>query len=144
MSKIGYSPSLPLDYDKDNGPYSMLNTLDGIIKQNLKMLLLTAPGERIMMPDYGVGLRNYLFMENTIVVKEDIESRILQQVDIFMPFLKNINIDVKDSNSTDSNAISVRVSFFVGPLGKEGYVELVLSPSITSSGEIKSILDQTI
>jgi phage baseplate assembly protein W len=143
MSKIGYSPSLPLNYNKDSGPYNMLNTLDGIIKQNLKMLLLTAPGERIMMPDYGVGLRNYLFMENTIVVKEDIESRILQQVNIFMPFLNNINVDIKDFDSTDGNAISVRVSFFIGPLGKEGYVELVLSPNIISSGEIKTVLDQT-
>jgi uncharacterized protein len=144
MSKIGYSPSLPLIYDIESGPYDMLGTLEGIIKQNLKMLLLTSPGERIMMPDYGVGLKNYLFSHNTITTKEDIRSKIIQQVSIFMPFLENIDIVIQDTSAEESNAISIIVSFFVGPIEKQGYVELILSPNINSSNEIKSILDQKI
>ena len=144
MSKIGYSPLLPLAYDNESGPYDMLTTLDGIIKQNLKMLLLTSPGESIMMPDYGVGLKNYLFMQNTIVTKDDIRSKIMQQVSIFMPFLENIDIDINDVDEIGSNAVSIIISYFVGPLEKQGYVQMVLSPNINSSGEISSILDQKV
>tara|TARA_R100000808_G_scaffold23784_1_gene53285 strand:- start:3058 stop:3492 length:435 start_codon:yes stop_codon:yes gene_type:complete len=144
MSKIGYSPSLPLVYTNESGPYDMLNTLSGIIKQNLKMLLLTSPGERIMMPDYGVGLKDYLFEHNTLTTIDDIKNKIIQQVDIFMPFLENIDISVQNGNPEESNNISVIVSYFVGPIEKQGYVELVLSPSISTSGEINSILDQKI
>ena len=142
MSKIGYSPSLPLVYDNESGPYDMLNTLEGIIKQNLKMLLLTSPGERIMIPDYGVGLKNYLFEHNTLVTRDDIRSKIIEQVNIFMPFLEDIDIAVADTCPEGSNNISVMVSYFIGPIEKQGFVQLVLSPSINESGEIDSILDQ--
>ena len=142
MSKIGYSPSLPLVYDNESGPYNMLNTLEGIIKQNLKMLLLTSPGERIMIPDYGVGLKNYLFEHNTLVTRSDIKSKIIEQINIFMPFLEDIDIAVVDTSPEGSNNISVVVSYFIGPIEKQGFVQLVLSPSINESGEIDSILDQ--
>ena len=142
MSKIGYSPSLPLVYDNESGPYNMLNTLDGIIKQNLKMLLLTSPGERIMIPDYGVGLKNYLFEHNTLVTRGEIKSKIIEQVNIFMPFLEDVDIAVADTSPEGSNNISVVVSYFIGPIEKQGFVQLVLSPDINESGEIDSILDQ--
>lgn len=144
MSKIGYSPSLPLIYDTESGPYEMLNTLDGIVKQNLKMLLLTSPGERIMLPDYGVGLKNYLFEQNNITTREEIRNKIIEQVNIFMPFLGNIDIFVEDLDPEGSNNISVIVSYFIGPIEKQDYVQLVLSPNIKGSDEIKSILDSKI
>ena len=62
----GYSPKLPLAYDStQDGNYALNKTLIDTIRQNLKMLLLTNPGERIMMPNFGVGIRTYLFSEDT-------------------------------------------------------------------------------
>lgn len=34
---------------------------DRLIKNDLLQLLLTAPGERVMRPDFGTGIRPYLF-----------------------------------------------------------------------------------
>ena len=54
------SPRLPLSSDNQFG-YAMLVTMKQTISQNLKCLMLTAPGEKIMDPRFGVGLRKYLF-----------------------------------------------------------------------------------
>ena len=57
----GISPKLPLIPDDVDGPYGLNKTLTESIKQNFRNLMLTIPGERIMIPDFGVGLPRYLF-----------------------------------------------------------------------------------
>ena len=57
----GIGPKLPLQRDDINGNYSLITSYAEEVKQNFKNLLLTAPGERMMNPDFGVGLRNFLF-----------------------------------------------------------------------------------
>ena len=56
----GFAPKLPLARDTGDG-FALIKNFENMIKQNLKMLVLTSPGERIMIPDFGVGLRRYLF-----------------------------------------------------------------------------------
>ena len=51
-----YSPRLPLQIDSTNG-FSNNQTILQVVQQNLKMLLLTSPGERVMDPNFGVGIR---------------------------------------------------------------------------------------
>ena len=57
MSQINtLAPRLPLTIDSKFG-YEMLVTIRQTTKQNLKCLLLTAPRERMMDPEFGVGLK---------------------------------------------------------------------------------------
>ena len=56
----GYSPKLPLSLDPQDG-FRLTRTLKEVTSQNLKMLVLTSPGERIMEPAFGVGMYNFLF-----------------------------------------------------------------------------------
>ena len=58
---IGYSLKLPLLHDSVDGYYKLNKTLSEVVRQNIKMIVLTTPGERMMNPDFGVGARNYLF-----------------------------------------------------------------------------------
>lgn len=74
---IGLDAALPLEQDNTDMFYALTKSIKQNTKQNVKMLLLTAPGERIMFPDYGVGLRNFLF-ENS--PESAIISRIKSQV----------------------------------------------------------------
>jgi len=53
----GLSPKLPLTVSEVFGPYNLNTNFEDLAKQNLKMLILTIPGERIMDPNFGVGLR---------------------------------------------------------------------------------------
>ena len=58
MSSI--SIKLPITPDSGNG-YTMIKTIKKMVNQNLKMLILTIPGERVMDPNFGVGVQKYLF-----------------------------------------------------------------------------------
>ena len=87
MNTIG--PVLPLYRDKVHGLYGMVTSYREEVQQNFKNLLLTAPGERVMNPDFGVGLRHFLF-EPRVNVKPRIKQRIQAQVRKYMPF---VNID---------------------------------------------------
>lgn len=77
----GIDALLPLEQDKAGHFYELSKNVKQNIRQNVKMLLLTAPGERIMFPDYGVGLRRFLF-ENS--PESDISRKITRQVRKYM------------------------------------------------------------
>ena len=107
----GYSPRLPLVVDQTNdGPYGLNKTLLETIKQNLKMLLLTSPGERMMDSNFGVGLRALLFEPDTDLLRERLKSRISNQVKQYMNFLyiTDINVSKPDSNEENTMFVSIR------------------------------------
>tara|TARA_Y100000034_G_scaffold112793_1_gene147108 strand:- start:1724 stop:2122 length:399 start_codon:yes stop_codon:yes gene_type:complete len=100
------SPALPFERDIEDG-YVMNTTLSQVFKQNLKNLILTAPGERMMDPTFGVGLRNYLFSQNSYAVEENLRSRINQQVNKYMPFIKLSAVNIGFDDTTQLLAISI-------------------------------------
>ena len=83
----GYSAVLPLQRDDTDGFYVLTKTIPQNIKQNFKNLLLTTPGERVMIPDFGVGLRRFLFENNSFELQDKISERIDNQVSLYMPFV---------------------------------------------------------
>ena len=86
MNNIGFSPKLPLSNTRVH--YDMIFEIRENIKQNFKNLVLTSPGERIMIPEFGVGVRRYLFEINSPMVLAEIEAELEDQVDRFMPFIQ--------------------------------------------------------
>ena len=83
----GLSPKLPIQRDAEDG-YALTKTYEEMIIQNLKNLLLTVPGERMMDPLFGVGLKTFLFEEHDEVAYSNIHSKTMQQVELYMPFVE--------------------------------------------------------
>ena len=114
----GLSPKLPLSTDNIDG-YTLIKSYNELVTQNLKNLILTAPGERIMDPTFGVGIRNYLFEQNTSETHQEIATRIANQVSKYMPFLEIEAVflspreEVPDS---ELNSIEIQIKYFVKPL----------------------------
>lgn len=105
------SPIFPLYFDNEGG-YASNKTIKEVVKQNLKNLVLTSPGERIMIPNFGVGIRNYLFQQNVEKSIENIELKIVQQVNLFMPF-----IEIQGLNSiTEDNYIEIAIQYYIIPI----------------------------
>ena len=50
---VGISPKLPLAVSAPDG-YRLTKTPAEAVKQNFKNLILTSPGERVMIPEFGV------------------------------------------------------------------------------------------
>jgi len=111
----GYSVSLPLIYNKEDGPFALNKNMTDVIKQNLRTLILTDKGERIMLPNFGVGLRKFLFENLSQTTTYQIESEIKSQVKKYMPFVNVVKVNVlEDPNIL--NKIIVNVEFFIPSL----------------------------
>ena len=115
----GFSPKLPLVLDEEDG-YALTKDLKEVAKQNFKMLVLTNPGERIMDPTFGVGILAYLFENNTPAVYQQIESRIRQQAEKYLPYITVENVQfsgpIGDPDIAD-NFLGVSISYSIQRLG---------------------------
>tara|TARA_R110002020_G_scaffold29564_1_gene93176 strand:- start:1533 stop:1937 length:405 start_codon:yes stop_codon:yes gene_type:complete len=90
----GLSVALPLRVDPVDGAYGLNKRITQVASQNLKMIILTSPGERIMNPEFGVGVRRYLFENNTGGTLETIKTRIRSQVATYLPYINILQLDV--------------------------------------------------
>lgn len=82
------------------------------IKQNFKFLLLTIPGEYVMLPEFGVGLKKFLFnLEGTFPIDE-VEGRIRDQVGEFLPYVEIKRIEF-DLDNADTNAIGIQLEYSI-------------------------------
>jgi len=128
----GISPKLPLSYDLEDGPYRLNKTLGEAIKQNYKNIILTSPGERVMMPHFGVGLYNYLFENMDGDTFDDLASKIQEQTRLYAPDVNLISVDFITSDEDRNlslNEVQVIIKYNTIPYGEED--ELVISSNTT-------------
>jgi len=123
---IGITPKLPLSIDPSfPGGRTLINDYLTLIKQNFKNLLLTNPGERVMDPEFGIGLRTYLFESHTQSTFGNIRAKIGQQVDRYLSFIGILDVDIQES-AEDVNGILVTITYEVLPLDSIDKVEITL------------------
>ena len=77
------------------------------IKSNLINVLLTEPGERVMEPDFGVGLKLLLFEQN--IDKDGIKSKIQAQVNLYIPEIEVSEINV--SFVPDDHVLFIQLTY---------------------------------
>ena len=104
---IGISPALPLSYDQLDGPYRLTKTIKETISQNFKHLVLTNPGEKIMDPDFGVGIRQFLFELDNGGVQEEIRERIYQQAGKYLSSVQVLDIRFSGGSNQESDQLTV-------------------------------------
>jgi len=115
----GLSVALPLRIDPIDGAYGLNRTLTQVAAQNLRMVILTSPGERIMFPEFGVGIRRYLFEQNITSTLGVIRSRIEQQVSTYLPYIRILDLSVDSPEvvgsvvETDKSRVLIRIRYSV-------------------------------
>ena len=122
MSSFGVS--LPLELDSVDG-FVMLKSVKRLIKQNFKMLLLTNPGERVMEPDFGVGIKQFLFQNFGSGTEAQIDSKIRKQVNIYLPII-NVNNISFGSADPDNNHLGFAISYSIPDLGATDLLEFTI------------------
>tara|TARA_R100001460_G_scaffold37488_1_gene71826 strand:+ start:265 stop:666 length:402 start_codon:yes stop_codon:yes gene_type:complete len=122
LAKTGISPALPLAYTKEDGPYGLNKNVRDAIQQNFKNLLLTTKGERVMIPEFGVGLRSFLFRNFTTSLLEEIRAEINKQVDTYLPFIEITELDFLTSDDQPDdislNQINLRIRYEILPINE--------------------------
>jgi len=115
----GYGPSLPLTFGDETDGYAMKKTLIEETKQNFKILLLTSPGERIMLPKFGIGIKKYLFEQQSERTYINIRKNINKQVRRYLPHVEIQKVEFGGENqpyaeqpsAIDSNHLSLRITY---------------------------------
>ena len=102
--------ALPLD---ETNMFRGTETATEQSKTNLLSLLLTYPGERINLPNYGIGLKKLVFETN--IDLPALKDKIEKQVEFYLP---NLNIrDVRTTRSEDKHTIFINITYSVRSTG---------------------------
>jgi phage baseplate assembly protein W len=96
----------------NNGFFAVTYTTKEQIKSDLKNLILTNRGERVMQPEFGCNLRQALFEQIDEGEGAFIQNEIESQIQRWLPFVivNNIVVD-SDTNSKDNNRINVKLDY---------------------------------
>ena len=70
------------------------------VKSNLINLMLTSPGERLMNPNFGIGIRDLIF-EN-VIDQESLRNRIIDSALEYIPEVEILNVNVQRVSETTS------------------------------------------
>jgi phage baseplate assembly protein W len=134
MSKLqGISPKLPLIYGSTDGPYQLNKTLKAAIRQNLKMLILTGPGERVMLPEFGVGLHQFLFEPLHGDTFSKVSQKINEQVRRHIPALNLEEVTFLTSDEDPTLGLNdVRTVIRYNILPFAGSDQLIITTTMTN------------
>ena len=84
------------------------------VKSNIKNLILTRKGERLMHPNFGTDLYNTLFNQNTDDLESEIERSIDRAIQEWMPYISIDEILVDQTNTNrDTYFFTVTLNFRV-------------------------------
>ena len=111
---MNLAPVIPLQLDDQNG-YAMTTDVKKLIAFHLKNLLLTSKGEKISDPNYGVGLKRYLFEPLTMATSNEIKDQIQNQISRYLSYINVANIMVIDSE--EDYSLSVKISYNISGTG---------------------------
>jgi hypothetical protein len=123
----GIAAQLPLTVSEVFGAYNLITDFRTLATQNLKMVILTAPGERMMDINFGVGLRQFLFEQADSDVYARIDEKIRQQVATYLPYIqiKSVEFDVPgDAPDFYPHSINVVLKFKIVPLQTNSVLNL--------------------
>ena len=105
--------TLPLQFGENTFEQAFL-TKDQV-KSNIKNLLLTKRGERIIQPEFGSGLQALLFEPNVDDLEGRIEDTINESLSQWLPYVTAEEIDIEATDELrDNNRLNVSIKFRIG------------------------------
>tara|TARA_R100000742_G_C4213352_1_gene39101 strand:+ start:7 stop:420 length:414 start_codon:yes stop_codon:yes gene_type:complete len=105
--KIG----LRMPFDKaETGLFGTTETTLEQAGHNIKNLLLTAKGERVMQPDFGSNLRALLFEQEDENLNVDIKETIQETMSTWLPYINISSVDITQ-NEKIPNQMKVDIDF---------------------------------
>jgi phage baseplate assembly protein W len=95
---------LGLPYPVVKNPLGFFRTQSGVsqIKSDLLSLLLTNPGERVFLADYGTPLKRLLFEQNDVALEAMAKNMIAEAISMWEPRIAVSQIEVSRSVPTSS------------------------------------------
>ena len=90
----------PINPNAGRGTYAAAVD-EELIKSDLIQLIMTEPGERVMMPFFGTGLRRMIFEPNDASVEAEARDAIIQAIDRWEPRIVVHEVTVRNGSGDD-------------------------------------------
>jgi len=99
--------------DGKEGYFASTTTTIEAVKNNIRNLVRTNKGERLMQPQLGLNLRNYLFEQFTDELVLSIQNDIVDVFKLWMPFIeiRDIQINMDENDSIGKNKMNINIVF---------------------------------
>jgi uncharacterized protein len=71
------------------------NSLDQSVRDSIRIILTTRPGEQLMQPLFGAGLQNFLNEGNTVTIRRQIQTAITNSLQTYETRIAVDNVEVE-------------------------------------------------
>ena len=118
-----------------NGVFELSYTTQEQVISNLKNLLLTGKGERLMQPNFGTSIRQIIFENNTTELREMLFDAINEDIAFWLPYVKLNNVEI--TTSDDRHTLTVRLTFRIENIGANVVINVLASENIFQVAEVE-------
>jgi phage baseplate assembly protein W len=97
-SFLGCGWKFPVQVNPATGRIAMSEDVEDI-KESIRIILATAPGERLMRPDFGCGIHDLVFSPMNRITLGLFESRIRESITNFEARVEIVKLDMSTRDS---------------------------------------------
>ena len=107
---------IDLPFRRSNGKegyFASTTTTIEAVKNNIRNLVRTNTGERLMQPNLGLNLRNYMFEQFTDETILGVQNDIVDTFKVWLPFveIRDIQVSMDENDSIGKNKMSINIVF---------------------------------
>lgn len=108
---LGSGWKFPPEIDKSTGRFKTVEYEEDI-KEAIYIIIMTRKGERIMMPDFGCGIHDYMFSQPDFTTMNLMKEEIREALIMWEPRIIDVDIDV-ELDYTESSKVNIEISYIV-------------------------------
>ena len=95
------------------------------IRDSIRIILLTEPGERVMLRSFGGGLQRFLFEPNIVTTHRLIQQHITQALERWEPRIKLTSVIV-EPDASDPQAAVITINYKLVTTGAGDRISLTM------------------
>jgi uncharacterized protein len=80
------------------------------IRQSIRIILSTAPGERQMLPDFGCGIHDLVFEANTSTLRAQVAAQVRRALTRWEPRIDLLEVQV-EAEGSQRNYLLIRINY---------------------------------
>lgn len=88
---------------------------DEKVRQSIWLVLATAPGERLMLPDFGCGVHDLVFEPNTVTLRAQLATQVTEALARWEPRIDVLDVRVS-TDPRERNRLDIRVDYRIREL----------------------------
>lgn len=113
MSKdfLGRGWKFPIEVDSLTGRIRAVEYEDDIAEA-IKIIVLTTKGERIMRPDFGSGIEQFIFESNDATTLQLIQNEVFEAIIKWEPRVHEVEVEVV-SDQYQQNQLNIHIQYTV-------------------------------